>query len=385
MNANHTKYDIAVIGGGLSGLALSIQLVRKNYSVVLIEKEKYPFHKVCGEYISMESWNFLESLGVPLSLLDLPKIDTLNLTAPNGKSFTTKLPLGGFGISRFKMDSLLSVIAKESGVRVLEETKVENVRVDKDKFLVQYFHKDLGSCQFEALACCGAYGKRSNLDIKWKRAFISKTNSSINNYVAVKYHVKTNWPTNLIGLHNFSNGYCGISQIEDSKYCLCYLTTADNLRISGNSITRMQEEILFKNPVLNKIFATSDFLFKSPITISQISFSKKSVVENNMLMLGDAAGMIAPLCGNGMSIALQSSKLAATCLEHFLDKKVGRKEMEEAYLKQWKKEFSKRLTTGRVLQNFFGSVFLSNLFVMSFRTFPFLANSIIRKTHGREF
>jgi flavin-dependent dehydrogenase len=47
-----TKYDVAIIGGGLAGLSLSIQLAKKNYSVVLFEKEKYPFHKVCGEYIS---------------------------------------------------------------------------------------------------------------------------------------------------------------------------------------------------------------------------------------------------------------------------------------------------------------------------------------------
>ncbi len=79
---------------------------------MLFEKEKYPFHKVCGEYISMESWDFLQGLGSATFALNLPKIDTLNLTAPNGKSFTTKLPLGGFGISRHKIDYLLSIICK---------------------------------------------------------------------------------------------------------------------------------------------------------------------------------------------------------------------------------------------------------------------------------
>ncbi len=53
------SYDVAIIGGGLAGLNLSIQLARSGHSVVLFEKETYPFHKVCGEYISMESWNFL--------------------------------------------------------------------------------------------------------------------------------------------------------------------------------------------------------------------------------------------------------------------------------------------------------------------------------------
>jgi len=77
------KYDACIIGGGLAGLALSIQLAKLGYAVALFEKEKYPFHKVCGEYISMESWNFLEELGLPLSDLKLPIINKLLVTAPN--------------------------------------------------------------------------------------------------------------------------------------------------------------------------------------------------------------------------------------------------------------------------------------------------------------
>ena len=380
------KYDVAIIGGGLAGLSLSIQVARKNYSVILFEKEKYPFHKVCGEYISMESWNFLELLGVPLSTLDLPIIDTLNLTAPNGNSFKTKLPLGGFGISRYKIDNLLVTLARESGVKVFEDTKVDDVSFKGNKFSIQYFSKrSEGVKQIEAYACCGAYGKRSNLDVKWDRDFISKKNSRINNFIAVKYHIKSEWPANEIGLHNFSNGYCGISQVEESRYCLCYLTTAENLKKSGNSIQQMQEIILYQNPVLKNIFSSSEFIFQSPVTISQISFSKKSLVENNILLLGDAAGMITPLCGNGMSMALHSSKMAATLIDLLLAKKIDRLQMECRYQQLWKSEFSNRITMGRILQSFFGSVLLSNLFVATFKAFPFLAKSIITKTHGKAF
>ena len=384
MEGNNT-YDVAIIGGGLAGLALSIQLARHNHEVVLFEKEKYPFHKVCGEYISMESWNFLQSLGLPLESLNLPKIDTLMLTAPNGKSFTTKLPLGGFGISRYKIDNLLSIIARESGVRLIEQARVENVKFD-NSFLINYtIQNEHGIQRLDSKTCCSAYGKRSNLDVKWKRAFISQNNPRTNNYIAVKYHAQANWPANLIGLHNFKDGYCGISQIEDGKYCICYLTTAGNLKKSGGSITRMQEEILFKNPVLKEIFSSSDFLFETPLTISQISFSKKPLVERNILMVGDAAGMITPLCGNGMSIALHSSKMAAHCIDLFLKKEISREEMEFNYQQLWKKQFSNRIVVGRKLQSFFGSVFLSNLFVTGFKAFPFLAKVVIRKTHGAPF
>ena len=59
--------------------------------------------------------------------------------------------------------------------------------------------------------------------------FILQKPNKLNNYIGVKYHIKINWPEDLIALHNFENGYCGISQIEGNKYCLCYLTTAKTL------------------------------------------------------------------------------------------------------------------------------------------------------------
>ncbi len=75
--SDETVYDVAVVGGGLAGLSLAIQCAGNGFSVVLFEKEIYPFHKVCGEYISMESWSFLESLGVPLTNLELPVINLM--------------------------------------------------------------------------------------------------------------------------------------------------------------------------------------------------------------------------------------------------------------------------------------------------------------------
>jgi flavin-dependent dehydrogenase len=133
-------YDVAIIGGGLAGLAASIQLTKAGYSVILFEKEKYPFHKVCGEYISLESWNYVCQLGLSLQNMDLPIIDTLLLTAPNGRTFTTQLPLGGYGISRYKLDFLLANIAKRIGVHLIEETKVDNVLFDEG-FYIRFHSK----------------------------------------------------------------------------------------------------------------------------------------------------------------------------------------------------------------------------------------------------
>src|ERR1700730_12175158 len=123
-------YDVAIIGGGLGGLALSIQSARAGYRTILFEKEKYPFHRVCGEYISLESWNFLEELGLPLSDMNLPLITKLLVSAPNGKYIEQDLPLGGFGISLYTIDYELSKIAKLEGVELLAETKITDAYFD---------------------------------------------------------------------------------------------------------------------------------------------------------------------------------------------------------------------------------------------------------------
>lgn len=377
---NDAQFDIAIIGGGLAGLALSIQSARAGYQTVLFEKEHYPFHRVCGEYISLESWDFLEQLGVRLSDMELPLIKRLQVTAPNGKLFQSELPLGGFGISRYKLDNELAHIAKAAGVVLLEGHKVTQAEWDG-----ALFHLKAEGKNFTSKLAAGAFGKRSNLDVKWNRAFVQKKPSKINNYIGVKYHIETVFPDDVIALHNFENGYCGISKIEDNRYCMCYLTNATNLSKYGNSIEKMQEAVLFQNPHLEKLFTQATFFYDSPVTISQISFQYKPQIEQHVLLLGDAAGMITPLCGNGMSMALHGSKIAFECLDGFLQQRLTRLQMENQYQQLWQHQFALRLRAGRMIQQLFGKPAVTNLFVETFRTVPLLARPLIRLTHGEPF
>jgi len=373
-------YDAAIIGGGLAGLALSIQLAKRGYKTILFEKEAYPFHRVCGEYISMESWPFLESLGLQLTSFDLPIIKKLVVTSPNGNQLTTDLDLGGFGISRYLLDNELKKLAIEYNVVVEEECKVDDVVYKKELFFI-YTTKGV----FSSKVCCGSFGKRSKLDIKWKRPFISSRNSKLNNYIGVKYHIKTNLPADTISLHNFEHGYCGVSKVEADKYCLCYLTNAYNLSRNNNSIAALEKNILYQNRHLKELFTASEKLLDAPVTISQISFSAKEQVYNHILLTGDAAGMITPLCGNGMSMALHSSKLAAGFVDEFLQNKISRKEMEEQYKNKWQKVFAARVKEGMWIQGFFGKKWITNLFVSTMKLLPGFTKKIITHTHGQPF
>ena len=373
-------FDVAIVGGGLAGLSLSIQLAKLGHRVVLFEKEKYPFHKVCGEYVSLESWNFLIGLGLDLAKINPPVISILQVSAVNGKISEHTLPLGGFGLSRYKLDHCLVQIARTAGVTVLENTKANQVSFDGSLFRVETSRQ-----QYKAKLTCGSFGKRSNIDVRWNRRFIIAAKSRLNNYIGVKYHIKTNFPPGTIALHNFDNGYCGIVRIEGDKYCLCYLTTAANLQRCKGSVTEMEQTILCQNPHLKSIFSNSEFLYQEPLTISQISFDQKEQVKNHVLMIGDAAGMITPLCGNGMSMALHASKLAANQIDLFLKNKITRTDMEQQYCMQWKKQFSGRLKTGRSVQRLFGHKWITNYFIALARRFPKLVDLLIRKTHGEAF
>jgi flavin-dependent dehydrogenase len=380
MQPGNRSYDVIIAGGGLAGLALSIQLARSGYSVALMEKENYPYHKVCGEYVSLESWNFLEELGLPLSDWNLPVIRQLLVSSPDGNSIMHELPLGGFGISRYKLDAAMAAIARSEGVALRESVKVTDMHFERSMFTVHTSEGPLRSS-----IACGTYGKRSNLDVKWKRAFIQKRSDRLNNYVGVKYHVRSDIPADRISLHNFRDGYCGISRIEDGKCCLCYITTARNLRESGNSIPEMERMILRQNPFLEKIFSSADFLFPQPVTISQISYERRKRVEDHVLFVGDAAGMIPPLAGNGMSMALHGSKLAYRCIDAFLKGQIARYELEQEYTDQWDRQFGRRLWVGRRLQAWFGSERRTNLLISSLKPFPGLVSFLIRQTHGEPF
>ena len=370
---------MAVIGGGLAGLGLSIQLVKAGVDVTLFEKEHYPFHRVCGEYVSLESWDHLSELGVPLATINPPVIKKIYLSSSNGKEVLIDLPRGGFGISRYTLDSKLAEIASLHGVKLLQGKKVTDVDFAGNNFIL----KCADGLELNASVVAASYGKRSNLDVKWERPFTKARKNKLSNYIGVKYHVGGDHPADTISLHCFPGGYCGLVKIEDEKYNLCYLTNAANLQNAG-SIEELEARILTQNPVLKQLLGRIKRL-TDPITISQVSFEKKSQVENHLLFTGDASSMIAPLCGNGMSMALHASKICFESILPFIQKKISRGEMEKNYQERWNKEFTTRLYFGRQLQKISQNDFQMNLLLGAGKRFPGMLKALIRKTHGTRF
>lgn len=370
MNSNN---KISIIGGGLAGLSAAIDLLNRNYDVVVFEKNEYPKHKVCGEFISNEVLPYLKALGLDIESLRPTNITKTVLSTHSGKTIKTDLPLGGFGISRYTLDNYLFKKVIELGGKVVKDSVIS---ID---FSDNFFTISTQSNQvFKSKIVLGAFGKRSNLDIELKRNFIQQKSP----WLAVKAHYSGNFQNDLVCLHNFKGGYCGVSKVENDVINICYLVQFESFKEFKN-IADFQEHIMYKNKNIKNIFEKSKMLFDNPLTISQISFEDKPKIENHVLMIGDSAGLIHPLCGNGMAMAIHSAKIVSNLVDDFLQNKISRASMESNYISIWNKTFKKRLQFGKFLSKLLLNSYLSKVTMNLIILFPFLLPIIIKKTHGK--
>ncbi len=366
-------YDTIIIGGGLAGLTSAIHLTQNNHRVLVFEKQEYPHHKVCGEYVSNEIVPYLDQLGVNLS--SAVAINTLQFSTVQGNSITTNLPLGGIGVSRYMFDFLLYRRALELKVTFIFEG-VASVNFSNEVF---YIETGSGS-KFTSKTTIGAFGKRSNLDKQMKRSFIEKKSS----WLAVKAHYQLpNFPEHLVALHHFKGGYGGLSKTETGSVNFCYLVSYKSFKLERD-VHNFNKKIVSQNPFLGAFLNDATPLFDQPLSIAQISFQPKEAVVHHMLMCGDAAGLIHPLCGNGMAMAIHSAKIASELLSVYLNTpKPNRKLLEIMYKKQWNKAFRNRLWIGRKLQWLLLNDVLANIVMKIVARSPKILHLLIKQTHGR--
>jgi|TARA_B110000483_G_scaffold20942_2_gene23579 flavin-dependent dehydrogenase len=373
INSNDVS-DVTIIGGGLAGLCNAIHLSKYGKKVLLIEKNEYPKHKVCGEYISNEVLPYLDFLDINPFDFGAVKIKKFQLSTTKNKLISAKLPLGGFGISRHKLDFVLSEKAKENGVVIIQDV-VLNTVFSEGIFTIETKENNM----FTSKVAIGAFGKRSLLDVKMERPFIRQKAP----YLGVKIHVKGDFPDDLVALHNFKGGYCGVSKVENNAINLCYITNLSSFKKYKN-IQDFQEQVVFKNKFLKEIYQNSEAIFGNPLTISQISFETKKPVENHVLMCGDSAGMIHPLCGNGMSMAIQSAQIASKLILNYLNGSLSsRRELEKQYIRQWNKKFRFRLKVGHFIAMLFRKEKVAAILLQALKRIPFLLPIIIKQTHGK--
>ncbi|MEO0571682.1 MAG: NAD(P)/FAD-dependent oxidoreductase [Bacteroidota bacterium] len=368
------NYDAIIVGGGLAGLTASVCLSKAGLSVLVLEKSEYPHHKVCGEYVSNEVRSFLEYLGIDLEHLGAVPIRNFSISNEKGRKLSTQLPLGGFGISRYALDNALYELALKQGVELKFQT-VYATKFLEDSFLVST--KDM---EFKSRFVIGAHGKRSLMDKSMNRKFIKEKSP----WLGVKCHYEyKGFPEDEVALHCFPGGYGGLSMTESGHINFCYLAHHQNFKHYKN-VDAFGENVLSKNPFLQKFLGAATPVFKSSLSIGQISFAKKSPVEDHVLMCGDSAGLIHPLCGNGMAMAIHAAKIASDIVtKAFKQKEYPRTRIEKEYIMQWETNFRSRLYYGRKIQSWITNPIAVNGLFSIIPNSEKILTAIIKRTHGK--
>lgn len=362
--------DVIVIGGGLAGLVSAGILATNGYTVALFEKGSYPRNKVCGEFMSIESEPAILQMGVSLSDLSPIKIDSFTLSNVNGKTAKLNLPQPGIGISRYKLEEVLYKRLLELGVEVHCKSKIEKV----ERIVSSNLHviTNQNGEQFQSKVLIAAYGKRSSLQL-------NKLNRS--EYFAAKNYYRFTHQAHEVQLHIFPGGYAGMSNVETGLVNFCYLGKTSDLKISGG-LESYQKQVLSKNPYLKKLLEEGEPVLDKTLTISQIDFGHRQRVSEGMLHVGDAGGVIHPLSGNGMSMALKSAQIVSLYVGKYLNQEINRSQMEKGYSKTWENTFRMRMLSSKFYQSLFETTWGSNLAIGALRN-KLLGKRLIKFTHGK--
>ena len=372
MTASH---DVIVIGGGLAGCGAARHLARRGLDVLLLEKQRYPAHKLCGEFLSVEAQDLFARLGVLAAVREAGAhpITQVHMTTADGNHFRSALPGTALGLSRYALDHLLARAAAEAGATVHDGVWVRGVRGSlADGFVVEAAEE-----AYRARCVLGAFGKRSLLDRALDRSYLDRRSP----FVAFKAHFESIDLADVIELHSFPGGYCGLSHVEDGRVNACWIAHEDILKETG-SPDAMIERTLSQNAVLARRLGQMRRVSDSFLAVSQVIFRPKGAWAGDVCMIGDTAGMIAPMCGDGMSMALRAAELAAPRVAAFLDGDLSADALKAQHTRTWRREFGTRMRLGRWLHHAYCRPALARWGVETCRRVPSLGRWLIQKTRG---
>ncbi|HEX2865724.1 MAG TPA: NAD(P)/FAD-dependent oxidoreductase [Ignavibacteriales bacterium] len=376
-------YDAAVIGGGPAGSMAAFELSKKGFNVCIIEKKSFPRETLCGEFISREVTQALGSLGLMKTFLKLcpNPIHKFKLVFSNRKTLEAGLTFTAFGLSRSVFDSFILKQARKEGAVVLQPAEVKEIRRLREGYTLTV-QKDERQIILQAKNVIAAYGRQTALDRKLNREFAA-IKSHMN---GVKLHVPEKYtpgfPKDEIHIYTGEGIYCGINRVDEGKVTICFLED----RTTFEAAPKMHLKFLIDNNwSLREIFSPEifDVIDSSPIYgTGNIYFGKRNLVENGIFMAGDAAGVIAPLAGDGIAMAFQSGRLAAETLEKKLQNKLNTAEAEAFYSNEYKHLFSTRLRNAMFIQQALLNPDLAYPAFALSKVFPGLLRYLINSTRG---
>ncbi len=377
------KYDAVVIGGGPAGAAAGIFLSQLGFNVCIVEKKVYPRDTLCGEFLSREiitqlkEWGFLKEF----LLMNPNQVKTFKLINTDGSFIAKTLSFDAYAISRADFDHFLLNKAKATNAAVLQPAKVTSIVRGINNYKIKI---SLGNntITIESPTVIGAYGKQNLLDIQLERKFINVKSG----YSGVKFHADLsrfkNFNSDEISIFAGNDFYCGINKINGDKVTVCYL---ENRKNHHNRSNLPLDKLFNRNERLKEIFSGMQFnkndmyLFRGA---GNIYFGRRETVKNGIFMIGDAAGMIAPLAGDGISIAVESAKILSVILAKLKNGQISHAEAEYEYATGWKEHFKKRFMVSSILQKIVFKNYTRNGGINFLRFYPGIMGPLFEMTRG---
>jgi flavin-dependent dehydrogenase len=365
------KSKIVIVGGAVAGASLAIRLAQNGFAVCLIEREKFPRQKLCGEFVSPECFRHFRQLGVLGEMLSVggARLTETVFYAPTGRSvavpskwFSSGASAAALGISRAEMDFRLLKRAKNLGVEVLEETQATGLLEENGEIRgVTARTKNGEMLEIAADYAIDASGRAAVLANFAKKSKVqspkSKVQKSIRNrLVGFKAHLRNSEiERGRCEIYFFPGGYGGLNAVENGLANHCFLLEAGVVRKFNGDADRIVREVVFQNlrakKMLEKAEAVHDWL-----AVSVDEFGRKNLAPApRMLAIGDAGAFIDPFTGSGMLMALESAEIAARAIvENFADFE----EVSAVYQSLHHQKFSRRLRVCSVLRR---AAFVPNL------------------------
>jgi flavin-dependent dehydrogenase len=353
-------YDLIIAGAGPAGSACAITAARAGVRVLLLEKDRFPRQKVCGEFVSPESLALLEGLLGNSALRNHTPVDSTRIFV-DGKCLKLPITPAAQSIPRFELDARLFESARLAGAVTREQTMVLQVRRHGETFQVE-----TQSGVFPARAVVNSTGRWSKLT-QFEVAEKEK-------WLGLKVHCTETSPPSSVDLYFFPGGYCGVTPVDGATVNACAMVRSD--------VARSIEEVFSKHPDLLRRSRSWQPLFPA-VTTSPLYFRESQTEDDGMLLAGDSAGFIDPFAGDGISLALQSGTLAAETLIPFFEAKCALDHARQQYRTAYKKRFAPAFRNAARLRSAFAAPKWARAVALSVAGIPGVGKRLIQGTRAR--
>lgn len=338
--------DLLIVGGGVAGLSAANYLVDAGYKPIVIESCSYPGHRICGEYFSHEGLPFIQKWGIAMT----SQVRRCRFIKDNLKMEFT-LPIYAANCSRYDFDFQLLKRAENKGARILTDTKVEWIK-PPEKGRNHYELQLQGGKTILCKQLMIGTGRIPNTS--------KQGTPPVMKYAGFKAHYGGIDLENCIEMHTFPGGYLGMVNIDDHQSNVACLVKKTHL-MGCTSPDQFLDRLMKNNSSLRERLSQAKMLSPKWLAGELPEFGIRDNPEwEGTFWIGDAAGSIPPVSGEGLAIAITSGCMAA---EYFLHSDA--KKFHKAWLRRYKKRFfwaqqlhrvmSRPLLAGLALQ--FGKMF----------------------------